>query len=139
MLEIIRDLTPGPGLLPKWMLFISIVSIFNSAQTYVSGVKLTQRVYSGKPDQVTPLSARTFGTWTVMASIIRLYGAYHIANPAVYDIALSSYILAGFHFGSEWLIFGTAKLKGGGLVGPLIVASSSIVWMVTQRDFYLGL
>lgn len=139
MSDLVAQFIPShPGLLPKWMLFISVVSLFNSAQTYVSGIKLTQRVYEGNPQQVTPLSARTFGTWTVLASIVRLYAAYHISNSAAYDIALSSYLLAGFHFGTEWLVFGTAKF-GKGLLGPLVVASSSIVWMASQRNYYLGL
>ncbi len=66
-----------PGLLPKWLLFISVVSVFNSAQTY-SGIELTQKVYEGKPHQVTELSARTFGTWTLVSCIIRGYAAYYL-------------------------------------------------------------
>lgn len=55
------------------------------------------------------LSSRTFGTWTFMASVLRLYAAYNITNPVVYDLAIWSYVIAGWHFLSEWLIFGTAS------------------------------
>lgn len=55
------------GYLPKWLLFISVVSIFNSIQTYISGLTLTRKVYSKKPEQTTKLSARTFGTWTFIS------------------------------------------------------------------------
>lgn len=55
----------------------------------------------------------------------------------MYDLTLASYLIAGGHFISEWLIFGTAKL-GKGLAGPLIVASSTTLWMVLQREFYIG-
>ena len=85
---------------------------------------------------VTPLSARTFGTWTLLSSIIRLYAAYHISNTPVYHIAFASYIIAAVHFGSEWLVFGSTRL-GAGLAGPLVVSSVTITWMVMQWGFYL--
>ncbi|ODQ59246.1 hypothetical protein WICANDRAFT_63740 [Wickerhamomyces anomalus NRRL Y-366-8] len=127
-----------PGILPKWLLFISIVSVFNSAQTYFSGLELTRRVYENKPLETTNLSARTFGTWTFVSAVIRFYGAYYLTNPQVYQITLASYLIAFFHFNSEWLIFKTAKF-GKGLLGPLIVATSTIVWMTLQKDYYMGL
>lgn len=45
--------TMPPGYLPKWLLFISVVSVFNSIQTYVSGIELTRRVYENKPAETT--------------------------------------------------------------------------------------
>jgi hypothetical protein len=124
------------GLLPSWLLFISLVALFNSIQNYTT-ISLTQRVYAAQPKLTTPLSARTFGTWTALSSIIRLYAAYHITNPQVYQLALFSYVVAFAHFMSEWLIFRTAKL-GAGLTGPLVVATTSLVWMVIQWEFYIG-
>ncbi|KAK9314500.1 Erg28 like protein-domain-containing protein [Lipomyces starkeyi] len=134
MYEYMKYLPQATGLLPKWLLFISVVSAFNSAQSYFGGLKLTRRVYEGNPAQVTGLSARTFGTWTFLTALVRLYGAYHINNPAtvnillqcclktVYDITYATYIVAFMHFSSEWIIYKTAKL-GKGLAGPLIVSS----------------
>ncbi|CAM9019616.1 unnamed protein product [Wickerhamomyces anomalus] len=119
-----------PGILPKWLLFVT--------QTYFSGLELTRRVYENKPLETTNLSARTFGTWTFVSAVIRFYGAYYLTNPQVYQITLASYLIAFFHFNSEWLIFKTAKF-GKGLLGPLIVATSTIVWMTLQKDYYMGL
>lgn len=127
-----------PGILPKWLLFISIVSVFNSVQTYLSGLELTRRVYENKPLETTPLSARTFGTWTFVSAVIRFYGAYYLNNPQVYQITLASYLIAFVHFNLEWLVYRTAKF-GKGLLGPLVVATSTIVWMVTQMDYYTSL
>lgn len=124
------------GLLPSWLLFVSAVSVFNSVQTYISGLELTRKVYDNKPQEVTNLSARTFGTWTVLASIIRFYGAYYISDPVVYNLTFSSFLLAGAHFASEWLVYKTVKF-GKGLAGPLITASLTITWMTLQRDFYV--
>lgn len=135
---------PQGGKLPYWLLFISVVSLFNSAQNYQSkDLALTKKVYEeeankvhGRP-QVTHLSARTFGTWTIITSIVRFYAAYYITNPQVYELAQWSYAVAAFHFISEWLVYGTCKF-GKGILGPLIVSSTSLIWMYLQKDFYLA-
>ncbi|KAK9430336.1 hypothetical protein V1505DRAFT_386162 [Lipomyces doorenjongii] len=152
MSEYMNYLPQATGLLPKWLLFISVVSAFNSAQSYFGGLKLTRRVYEGNPAQVTGLSARTFGTWTFLTALVRLYGAYHINNPAisghpvamlfedrpsVYDITYATYIVAFMHFSSEWIIYKTAKL-GKGLAGPLIVSTTTLAWMTLQKSYYLN-
>ncbi|CAD1809270.1 Ergosterol biosynthetic protein 28 [Candida parapsilosis] len=124
------------GKLPYWLLFISIVSIFNSLQTYQKDLTLTKRVYNAKPQQVTNLSARTFGTWTLITSIVRLYGAYYITNPQVYQLTQFTFGVAAFHFLSEWLIFRTTSL-GKGLAGPLVVSSLSLAWMWLYKDYYV--
>lgn len=127
-------LPESKGFLPHWLLFISAVAIFNTIQTYRDPA-LTRKVYSGQPNQVTPLSCRTFGTWTLISSIIRLYAAYNIGNVGVFDLGLASYAVALWHFGSEWLYFGGCKFDKG-LFGPLIVSTVSITWMLLTRDFY---
>lgn len=142
MLHYFQSLLPQPangGILPHWLLFISIVSIFNSLQTYLSpSLHLTRRVYEVAPaNEVTRLSARTFGTWTFITAIIRFYGAYYLANKQIYELCLWTFFVAGGHFISEWLIFGTCKL-GKGFAGPLVVSSVSIVWMLSQKDFYVS-
>ena len=126
-----------PGYLPKWLLFISVVAIFNSFQTY-SNLALTKKVYSNSPEQVNGLSARTFGTWTLVSSIIRAYAAYNMTDVHVYNLCIVSYVIALWHFGSEWLIFKTCKFDKG-LFGPLIVSTVSISWMLLQKDYYTGL
>ena len=125
---------------------VAALGIFNSLQSYTT-LSMTQRVYSGaipnihapkRPltNPVTPLSARTFGTWTFLVSIVRLYAAYNIQDPAMYQIALWTYLVALSHFASEWLIFGTAKLNAG-LAAPVLVASGSLIWMLTVWGGYV--
>lgn len=131
------------GKLPYWLLFISVVSIFNSVQTYRSkDLALTKKVYveeasSDHPTpQVTHLSARTFGTWTLITSLVRFYAAYHIGNAQVYELAQLSFLVAGGHFVSEWLVYKTTKF-GSGLLGPLVVSSTSLIWMYLQKGYYV--
>jgi len=148
-------LPPFPGLLPKWMLIVrrydcfsrrntlltpqqlATISIGNSFQSY-STLTFTKRVYSAQPQQVTPLSARTFGTWTFVSAIVRLYAAYHINEPHMYQLAFAMFVGANFHFISEWLYFKTAKW-GAGLAGPTIISTVSLVWMLAQWDYYTNL
>jgi Erg28 like protein len=119
---------------------VSAVSVANSIQSY-STLVYTQRVYTGakgaKTSPVNELSARTFGTWTFLASVVRLFAAYYISDPQIYQIAFCSYAVAFAHFLSEWLIFKTTTW-GAGLVGPIFVSSGTLVWMYMQWDFYVN-
>lgn len=127
----------APGYLPKWLLFISVVSVLNSVQTYISGLELTRRVYENKPQETTSLSARTFGTWTLISSFIRLYGAFYLQENHIYQLTFISYLIALAHFGSELIVYRTCKL-GKGIMGPLIVATTSLTWMWCQKEYYTG-
>lgn len=114
---------------------LSIISALNTISAYRSPT-YTSQLYEASP--ATPLSSRTFGTWTILSSVIRLYAAYQIDQKPVYDLALWTYAIALAHFSSEWLVFGTARLRGR-FVFPVIVASGTLIWMVTQRASYLGI
>ncbi|PNS16275.1 hypothetical protein CAC42_6382 [Sphaceloma murrayae] len=133
-------LPQSEGLLPKWLLFISVVSLANSVQSY-STLAATRKVYAGRSSSssspVTPLSARTFGTWTFITAIVRLYAAYRVNEKAWYEIAMWTYGVAWGHFVSEWLVFGTVRLNAGS-AGPLCVATGSLVWMWSQWGYYVG-
>lgn len=140
MSQFLSYLPPFEGYLPKWLFLVSIVSIANSFQAYRS-VDYANDLYNGRTAAgaapSNPLSARTFGTWTFITGIVRLYAAYNITTPAVYDLAAWSFGVALAHFVGEWLGHGTAQLKGR-FISPLIVASGTLTWMLTQREAYLS-
>lgn len=85
---------------------------------------------------MTPLSARTFGTWTAITAVVRLYAAYHIQIPVMYELALWTFGVAWAHFMSEWLVFKTTKM-GSGLLGPFAVSTGTLIWMWLQWDYYV--
>ncbi|KAF8348825.1 Erg28-like protein [Amanita rubescens] len=130
---LVHYLPQSPGWLPHWQLFIAITALFNTIQNYTT-LKLTRRVYNNA--SVTSLQARTFGTWTLTATIVRAYAAYNINNKPIYDMALLTYLIAFGHFFSEFLIFRTIKF-GAGLLGPAIVSTTTLIWMIAQYDFYV--
>ncbi|KAH9994583.1 transmembrane domain-containing protein [Xylariaceae sp. FL0662B] len=87
-------------------------------------------------DQVTPLAARLFGTYTLISAIVRIYASYHLALAPVYHMALWTYVVALVHFGSEFAVYKTARL-GPPVLFPFFFASVGIVWMVSQYKFYV--
>ncbi|PVH98951.1 ergosterol biosynthesis protein-like protein [Periconia macrospinosa] len=151
MASTLTSLLPqSEGWLPSWLLFTSLISIFNTIQSYTS-TTLTARVYNPnpppsssttaaalQPTQVTPLTGRLFGTWTLLAAVIRLYGAYYISEKPVYELAMAAYAVAWAHFMSEWWVFGTTRW-GMPIAGPAFISTGTLAWMVLQREFYLGL
>ncbi|KAI0346124.1 Erg28-like protein [Trametopsis cervina] len=120
-------LPQAEGLLPKWILLVSVMAVFNTVQNFAT-TKLTSRLYSRLPT-VTPIQARTFAVWTLMSAVVRLYAA-------IYDMTLLSFLIAFGHFTSELLIFGTASLNGP-VISPVIVSTTSLFWMIRQYDFYV--
>ncbi|KAH7063980.1 ergosterol biosynthesis protein-like protein [Paraphoma chrysanthemicola] len=144
MASAITSLLPHtPGLLPKWLLFTALISVGNSIQAYTT-LKFTSRVYNPTPidppptvpKHVTALSSRTFGTWTFLAAVIRLYAAYNITNGAVYQLAIWAYVCAFVHFTSEWTVFKTTRW-GMPLAGPVFISTGTLFWMFTQWDAYV--
>jgi hypothetical protein len=129
---------------------LSILSIGNSVQCYRS-LDLPRRMYNADPETpalkanpednvsqstATGLSARTFGTWTIITSVVRLYAAYNIDNPAMYKVAFATYLVAFGHFTSEWLLFKTARWNSS-LASPLAISTGTMVWMLRQWRWYV--
>ena len=112
---------------------ISLVSIGNTIQAHATTGN-TAQVHANSSTQINPLASRIFGTWTFLSAVIRIYAAYNISSPQMYQIAIFAYSAAWVHFMSEWLIFGSAKL-GRGLVGPLCISIGNLMWMLGQYDF----
>ncbi|KAL9948257.1 hypothetical protein ACHAO5_002059 [Verticillium nonalfalfae] len=169
----IADLLPSSqGLLPYYMILVSLISVGNSAQCLLT-LHYTRRIYCNKfvtntclapksalrdpedsvhklvlatnraaagnaTDQVTPLAARLFATWTLLAAVVRMYAAYHLEHAHMYDLVLWTYVVALSHFLSEMFFFKTVKF-GAPSVSPLIVATTAMIWMPMQRGYYVQL
>jgi hypothetical protein len=135
--QALLDLQPkSPGLLPKWLLLVSSLAVFNTLQNFTT-LKLTRRIYNNVPAaSVTPLQARTFAVWTLTSAVVRGYAAYYVHDKHIYDMTLFTFLIAFGHFTSELLIFRTATINVG-VLSPCIVATSSLVWMFSQYDYYV--
>ncbi|OJD18810.1 hypothetical protein AJ78_01217 [Emergomyces pasteurianus Ep9510] len=133
-MSLLAYLPQHEGILPKWLLFLAAVSVVNTSQAILKP-SYTALIYNNSPANA--VQSRTFGTWTFISSVVRAYAAFYINEPHMYDLAMWTFGTAFVHFMSEWLVFESAKAKGR-FVSPLFVASGTLVWMATQRTFYLG-
>jgi hypothetical protein len=88
-------------------------------------------------DQVSPLAARLFGTYTIMAGIIRIYASYDLGNQSLYQLALWTHIIAAVHFTSETLVYKTIKFSGPQIF-PFLAAYGGGLWMVLQYGHYVN-
>ncbi|KAG6878215.1 hypothetical protein C0993_010635 [Termitomyces sp. T159_Od127] len=51
-------------------------------------------------------------------------------------MAMLTYLIAFGHFSSEWLIYRSASMSPG-LLSPIIVSTTSLIWMFNQYTFYI--
>lgn len=152
------------GILPYYLLVVSVAAIGNAVQNLIT-LHYTRRIYNGlfvanpsarpdsvtklepvvsatlkdKPtatDQVTPLAARLFGVYTILAGVIRVYGAYRVNDPALYQMCLFTHLLAAAHFVSETLVFKTVR-PGWEHAFPFAAAFSGSIWMGLQYGHYV--
>ncbi|WWD18155.1 hypothetical protein CI109_102604 [Kwoniella shandongensis] len=124
------------GILPYFLLITSVAGTYNVIQNYTS-LWQSKEVYSGKADELTPLAARLFGTWTLLASLIRGVAAYNVHDRSAYYLAIGTFAVATFHFTTEFLVFGSVKINRAS-IGPLIVGWTGVIWTLTQREHYLA-
>ncbi|KAA0711541.1 putative ergosterol biosynthetic protein 28 [Triplophysa tibetana] len=117
------------NVLRSWLLMVSVIAVGNTVQSFRDHSFLSEKLYTGAPEYVNGLQARTFGIWTLLSSIIRCACAIDIRNRTLYHITLWTFVLALGHFLSEAFIYKTAPLTIG-VMAPLIVASVSIVFML---------
>lgn len=112
----------------------------------------TRRVYPGQaaaskgskstPSDValtspaTPLSSRTFGTWTAAVGIVRIFAAYHINEPAWYQLQMLTNVVGLVHFGLEAFVYKTSPPSGPWLA-PVSVALIGEIWSIAQYNFYV--
>ncbi|KAM7158042.1 ergosterol biosynthetic protein 28 homolog isoform 2-T2 [Molossus nigricans] len=117
------------NVLRSWLVMVSIIAMGNTLQSFRDHTFLYEKLYTGKPNLVNGLQARTFGIWTLLSSVIRCLCAVDIHNKTLYHITLWTFLLALGHFLSELFVYGTAAPTIG-VLAPLMVASLSILGML---------
>ncbi|XP_064184189.1 ergosterol biosynthetic protein 28 homolog isoform X1 [Anguilla rostrata] len=117
------------NVLRSWLVMVSVIAMGNTVQSFRDHSFLSEKLYTGTPEFVNGLQARTFGIWTLLSSIIRCVCAIDIHNKTLYHITLWTFVLALGHFLSEAFIYKTAPLTIG-VMAPLIVASVSVLGML---------
>jgi len=142
-------LPESEGYLPLYILFVGVTAIGNAIQCY-NTMSYTRRVYPGQPSlaqtkgnsspeassPATPLSSRTFGTWTAAVGIVRIFAAYHINEPAWYQLQALTNVVGLIHFSLEAFVYKTSPPSGPWLA-PVGVALIGTIWSIAQYGFYV--
>ncbi|KAJ7284926.1 hypothetical protein C8J57DRAFT_704116 [Mycena rebaudengoi] len=145
-------LPQSAGWLPTWTIIVAVTSVFNSVQNFAT-LKLTRRIYNNVPAETGTVSClRVFMLTHNAAS--NTFTSPHICcvDPHRGDGSrlrcippgpknhvrhgLFTYLIAFGHFSSELLIFRSATINPG-VLSPVIVASTSLIWMFSQYNFYV--
>ena len=87
-------------------------------------------------DQVTPLAARLMGIYTSLAGIIRIYASSRPEDPALYQLAIWTHVVAGLHFTSETLVYKTIRFSGPQIF-PFLASYGGTAWMLLQWSHYV--
>jgi len=114
--------------LSYWLMIVSGLSIFGSLQAFYHTHTLQTRQFSLKPEEVTPLAAKLFGAWTLITSIVRLRCAFNLENKVLYSTTLQTFIVALGLYG--WEYFVSQSIPFIPVMGPGIVATTSLIWMI---------
>ncbi|KIV84478.1 hypothetical protein PV11_00253 [Exophiala sideris] len=139
-------LPQSEGYLPLYVLFVGVTAIGNAIQSY-NTLSYTQRLYPGQPlagkptnpavtSPTTPLSSRTFGTYTLAVGVVRIFAAFHMNEASWFWMQLLTNVIGLVHFSLEAFVYKTCKPSGPWLA-PVSVAVIGLVWSITQYDFYV--
>lgn len=104
------------------------------ATTKVKSSTAASDVASTSP--ATPLSSRTFGTWTLAVGIVRIFAAYHINEASWYQMQMLTNVIGLFHFGLEAFVYKTSSPSGPWLA-PVTVATIGEIWSIAQYNYYV--
>lgn len=114
-------------------LVVGCFALYNGMQCFVPGMRVTDKIYANRKDQVTPLMCRMMGTWTLTSAMVRMYAAWHIYDPVVYQMCLWTYAIALGSFLTEVFIYRTAPLTSPGVFPALIVSTVMLAVMLSQQ------
>jgi hypothetical protein len=115
-----------------WLALVAATSFFGTIQAFVGTEGLKIGSFTLRKNEVTPLTARIFSVWTLLATVVRFACALDIHNKSLYRTCIITFIVAIVFYLNEYLIMKTVALWPGALP-PLLIASTSILFMIALR------
>ena len=116
-----------------WLLLVAALRFLSVVIALFRPKRLQHSLFAAASDQFTPLTARIFACWTATTGMLCLLCAHQGCRPdsAIYMATALSFAVALFLFVPEVAWHGTMTL--GTVASPLIVATSSLGWMLAVR------
>lgn len=112
------------------------MALTHSIVTYTNPMAAQKQFSGPSAPQPTPLTAHIYGIKNVYSGFIRLYAAYNIHNRELYDLALATYIGVFWLYSTELLLWRTSRLRE--TASSFVISGGMIVWMLSQRAWYLN-
>ncbi|KAB5583015.1 hypothetical protein GE09DRAFT_287786 [Coniochaeta sp. 2T2.1] len=131
------------GLLPYFLLYTSLSALLHSAICYLRPAPTTMTMFGTGPSsspthpQLSPLLAHTYAVKNFYTGLVRLYAAYHIADPKLYDLAIATFVGVVWLYGTETVRYKTVGFEKRGSLIPLVQGGGGVVWMVWCRGGYV--
>lgn len=98
----------------------------------------SQRQFSGERAPARhALTAHVYGIKNFYTAMIRLYAAYNIHDPQLYNLAILTWVGVLFLFSTELFIWQTVRAKEGWI--PIATSVVGLYWMMTQKEWYCSL
>ncbi|PLB44536.1 hypothetical protein P170DRAFT_440803 [Aspergillus steynii IBT 23096] len=101
------------GYLPYFLLFASLSALLHSISTYISPIPALQQFSGPLAPPKTPLLAHVYGMKNVYSGLIRLYAAYNISNPQLYDLATVTFVGVLVLYVGELWVWRTVRVQEG--------------------------
>jgi len=119
-----------------WLIFIAFLSIIGTIVGSIDPNQIKFYQFPGNPAEVTAFAGRLFGAWTFLACIVRLICAFHLNEKGIYLATQCTFIIALIFYGFEILFSGNTTIDRA--ITPLIIASTSTIWMFVSKSHYVG-
>lgn len=110
-----------------WLVLVSCAALFATAMGYCDVESVRSKQFANAPDQVSPLAARLWAVWTLLAAVVRLATAAAPGDRALFVACWLSFAVAFGFYATELLVF--ASLPARNVVGPAVASTVSLVWM----------
>lgn len=113
-----------------------VSAIMHSVVCYRANPTSALKAFSGpEAPPAHALLAHTYGVKNIYTGLIRLYAAYHITNPQIYNLATFTFVGVIALYAGETFVYRTARMREASFA--FVTAGTGLVWMLAQRSWYL--
>lgn len=124
------------GYLPLIILLEATLGLVHAITCYILPPAQTTAMYRG-PNAPPPntLLPHVYGLKNTYTTLIRVYAAYNIEDPRLYNLALCTFVGVLIHFSSEIWWYQNSRIQELGF--SLGMCGVLVVWMIVYRGNYI--
>ncbi|KAL1887129.1 hypothetical protein Sste5346_010418 [Sporothrix stenoceras] len=114
----------------------SFSAVTHSVVSYVNPIASLRQFSGPSAPPKNALVAHVYGVKNIYTGLIRLYAAYQITNPELYNLTTLTFVGVLALYSTEHLIFRTVGTKEA--LASYVIATIGFVWMQSYRSWYLA-